>query len=500
MNPQNFVLVAYACNALRQALNVAEILKPLAEVQLCSYDLSREQLPQEPDAVLCIVTDEESIQMAHDFQGRLEDVPAFVVDNSGSLKIELNGYAGRVSSSPDQVLGAVRQFLAANGTRNFKATQSKPRRTPRRISTPFSHILARAAGGGQTPQSILIAVVRQLSSDLRADCAEVFQHVAETNAFRQIYAEPETDRAKGSAPSPEVIRLIKKRLYPTTPDDLESRSFYPLHCYLTRRKLNLLVPLVKDTRLLGWMAFRLEAARCTDDLLDDIQVAGHLLSTSLAEALRREEESRDAHNLENALSALNSGIVIVDPEGQIVCIAGALTLLGSDPQKGDHFKAIHNSRVREVVALALKGDFVEKSWVDFDSQETIFSFSITLPEGRIVVYWGPRQSQHEAGRKQTGLDLKEVLESLPVPVLLDNEVSPGSVPVPQARISDEDGQAIRECAIQAQARKVKALRLRWGTTRSADNAVLFYDTDADEGNDEFSDDIEHAVRFSLVAA
>ena len=39
-----------------------------------------------------------------------------------------------------------------------------------------------------------------------------------------------------------------------------------------------------------------------------------------------------------------------------------------------------------------------------------------------------------------------------------------------------------------------------GKTRSADNAVLFYDTDADEGNDEFSDDIEHAVRFSLVAA
>ena len=181
MNPQNFVLVAYARNALRQASHVAEILKPFAEVQLCSYDLSREQLPQEPDAVLCIVTDEESIEMAHDFQGRLEDVPAFVVDNSGSLKIELNGYAGRVSSSPDQVLGAVRQFLAANGRRNFRTPQREPRRTHRKISTPFNHILARAAGGGQPAQAILIAATRQLSSDLRAERAEVFQHMAETN-------------------------------------------------------------------------------------------------------------------------------------------------------------------------------------------------------------------------------------------------------------------------------------------------------------------------------
>ena len=59
MNPQNFVLVAHSRNALRQALNVAEILKPFAEVQLCSYNLSREQLHQDPDAVLCIVTDED---------------------------------------------------------------------------------------------------------------------------------------------------------------------------------------------------------------------------------------------------------------------------------------------------------------------------------------------------------------------------------------------------------------------------------------------------------
>jgi hypothetical protein len=265
----------------------------------------------------------------------------------------------------------------------------------------------------------------------------------------------------------------------------------------------LLIPLVKEARLLGWLAFALETSRCTDDLLDDLQVAGHLLTTSVAEAYNREAESQDAKGLYDALSALKFSILTVDQEGQIINVTGATMFLGSDPQKGDHFKAIHNSRVREVVALALRGEFVEKSWVDFDSQERISSFSTKLLDGRIVVFWGPRRSEHQADRRQSaagGLELKEVLESLPVPVLLDNEVSPGTVPVPQGRITDEDGQAIRDCALQAQARKVKALRLRWGKTRSADNAVLFYDTDADEGNDKFSDDIEHAVRFSLVAA
>ena len=117
---------------------------------------------------------------------------------------------------------------------------------------------------------------------------------------------------------------------------------------------------MKEARLLGWLAFALEASRCTDDLLDDLQVAGHLLTTSVAEAFNREAESQDAKGLYNALSALKFGILTVDQEGQIISVTGATTLLGSDPQKGDHFKVIHNSRVREVVALALRGDFVEK--------------------------------------------------------------------------------------------------------------------------------------------
>ena len=503
MNAPHSVLVAFAHDGLRSALNMVEALKPIAEVNLCSYDQSREPLPQEPDVALCIVTDDESLDLAHEFQVRLEDVPTFVVDSVGGLKIEVNGYAGRISSSPDQVVQAVRQLLANNEGTDLRTTRKTGvSRSPRRISSPFDHTLARTAGGGQTPQAILIAAARQLSWDLRADRVEVFLRTVEKNAFRKVYAEPESSGGKDYVPSPEVVRLIKKRSYPVTLPELEARSSRPLYQYLTSRNLNLLIPLVKETRLLGWLAFALEAARCTDDLLDDLQVAGRLLTTNVAEAYNREAEGQDAKSLYDALSALKFGILTIDQEGQITNVTGATTLLGNDPQKGDHFKAIHNSRVREVVALALKGEFVEKSWVDFDSQETISSFSTKLLDGRIVVFWGPRQTRHQAGRKQSaadGLELKEVLESLPVPVLLDNEVSPGTVPVPQGRITDEDGQAIRDCALQAQARKVKALRLRWGKTRSADNAVLFYDTDADEGNDKFSDDIEHAVRFSLVA-
>ncbi len=151
-------------------------------------------------------------------------------------------------------------------------------------------------------------------------------------------------------------------------------------------------------------------------------------------------------------------------KGQITSVTGATTLLGSDPQKGDHFKAIHNSRVREVVALAHSGEISSKSrGSTLTLQETISSFSTRLPDGQIVVFWGPRQSQHEAGRKQGGLDLKDVLESLPVPVLLDNEVSPGTVPGTSRR--GLATRMVRPSGIapsRLKQEKSKALRLRWG--------------------------------------
>lgn len=501
MNLPHSVLVAFAHDGLRSALNVVEALEPLADVQLCSYDQLHQRPPQEPDVALCIVTDEESLDLAHEFQVRLEDVPTLVVDGAGGLKIEVNGYAGRISSAPDQVVRAVRHLLVPDAKRDSRTLRKSGIEKPaRRISSPFDQTLARTAGGEQTPQAILIAASQQLSWDLRADRVEVFLRAVEKNAFRKVHAEPESSSGTNGAPCPEVVRLIKKRPHPVTLSELEGRSARPLHDYLTSRNLNLIIPLAKETRLLGWLAFGLEASRCTDDLLDDLQIVGRLLTTSVADAFNRETQNQEAKAIYNALSALKSGILTIDQEGAITSITGATPLLGSDPQKGDHFKAIHNSRVREVVALALRGDFVERFWTDFDSQETLSTSSTKLPDGKVAVFWGPFRSQEKGGSKQGGMELKEVLESLPVPVLLGNEVSPGGTAVPQGRITNEDSQAIMDCALQAQARNVKALRLRWGQRQSSNNAVLFYDTRAEEGSEEFSDDIKQAVRFSLLAA
>jgi len=183
MKPTNSILVAYSHDGFRSALNVLEALKPIADVQLCAYD-SEEALAYEPDVALCIVTDQDSINQAHDFQVQLDDVPTVVVDGSGALKIEVNGYAGRVSSSPDQVLKTVQRLLSTQkGSEAAANRKSAQRSSPRRISSPFDHTLARASGGAQGPQAVLMAAARQLFWDLRADRGEVFLRMIEKNGF-----------------------------------------------------------------------------------------------------------------------------------------------------------------------------------------------------------------------------------------------------------------------------------------------------------------------------
>ena len=87
-----------------------------------------------------------------------------------------------------------------------------------------------------------------------------------------------------------------------------------------------------------------------------------------------------------------------------------------------------------------------------------------------------------------------MLESLPVPVVLEGEASTEAIP--QAWITDEDGQAIRDCAPSGPGKNVKALRLRWGREHSMENAVLFYETSRNEASEQFCEDIGRAVRFS----
>ncbi|HEY5741728.1 MAG TPA: hypothetical protein VIS99_04245, partial [Terrimicrobiaceae bacterium] len=419
---------------------------------------------------------------------------------SGALKIEVNGYAGRISSSPDQVLKTVQQLLSTSRRKPSRTTLGKAsNHAPRRISSPFDQTLARAAGGAQTPQAVLMAAARQLFWDLRATRGEVFLRMVEKNGFQKVYAEPELRTTANSAISSEVVRLIKKRSFPVTLQDLEARPVRPLYQYLASRHLNLLIPLIKEARLLGWLAFAVEDSRCTHELLDDLQIVGHLLTTSVAEAFDRELRDHEAASLFEAFSVLHCGILIIDQEGQILNIAGTTMPLGSGLRQGDHFKAIHNSRVREVIAQALRGRFLESTWGDFDSQMTMTCFAVKLDEKRILVFWQPQQRQSQGFGRQH-LELKQVLDSLPVPVLLDDEVTPGSVACPEGRITEADCEAIRDCALQAQAKNVKALRLRWGKRRSTDNAVLFYEANINEGSEEFADDIKHAVRFSLQAA
>ena len=500
MKSSHSILVAYGRDGFRSALDVVEALEAIAEVQLCSYEQSQEPFPHEPDVALCVITDEESIGQAHDFQVRLDDVPTVVVDGSGALKIEVNGYAGSTSSSPDQVLETVGRLLAEGERRDVRPIRkANSRSRSRPISSPFDHTLARSAGGEQTPRAVLIAAARQLSWDLRAFRSEGFLRMVETNGFRKVYAEPEASEEDNACVSPEVVRLIKRRPYPVTLQDLEAISARPLYNYLASRHLNLLIPLVKEARLLGWLAFRLESSRCTDELLDDLQIAGYLLTTCVAEAFDRELKNFEAASLFEAFLALRFGILTVDKEGQIVAVSGTTALLGSKPQQGDHFKSVHNSRAREVIAHGLRGNFIERSWLDLESQSTISCFSAKLADGKIVVFWGPQQNPSRA-MPQRHVDLKEVLDALPVPVLVDNELSPDIAAVPQARISNADCQAIKECALQAQAKNVKSLRLRCGKKGSSDNAVLFYESDTHQTGAEFSDAIKHAVRFSFIAA
>jgi hypothetical protein len=496
MKPTNSVLVAYSHDGFRSALNVLEALQSIADVQLCAYD-SEDVLAYEPDVALCIVTDENSLDQAHDFQVQLDDVPTVVVEGSGALKFEVNGYAGRISSSPDQVLKTVQRLLSTQRRSEAAAIRKSARRSsPRRISSPFDHTLARASGGAQSPEAVLVTAARQLFWDLRAHRGEVFLRMVEKNGFYKVYAEPDITKGTRVGISPEVIRLIKKRCFPVTLHELEARSARPLYDYLASRHLNLIIPLVKQTRLLGWMAFAVEEAQCTNETLDDLQIVGHLLTLSVAEAFDRELSLIQADGLSEAFSTLRIGVLTVDQEGHIVSLAGTTVPLGSGVRQGDHYRTIHNSWVREIVAEGLHGRFIAKTWRDFDLDLTMTCMAAKVDGEKIVLFWQPRQNQSQ-DIGEDHLELQQVLDSLPVPVLVEND---GFGASPKGRISEADVQAIKDCALQAQAKNIKALRLRWGKAHSPDNAVLFYESDVSQGSVEFADDINHAVRFSLAAA
>ena len=79
-----------------------------------------------------------------------------------------------------------------------------------------------------------------------------------------------------------------------------------------------------------------EPSRCTDEMLDDLQIAGHLLTTNVAAAFERDCRNQQARNLFEAFAALKFGILTMSQEGRILS-DGSHALLGSEPREGDHF-------------------------------------------------------------------------------------------------------------------------------------------------------------------
>ena len=149
------------------------------------------------------------------------------------------------------------------------------------------------------------------------------------------------------------------------------------------------------------------------------------------------------------------------------------------PARATIFKAIHNSHAREVIAYALQGSFLEKSWIDFDSQTAISCLATRLSDGKIAVFWGP-----------AGSSVKSRRLSAPQPVWISKRSSTrclsrfwsitklllGPLAYLALRSLTRTARRLRDCAVQAQAKNVKALRLRWEKGRAAENAVLFYES------------------------
>ena len=80
---QNYsILIAYGNDGHHIALNVVGVLESIAEIRLCTYEQAMRQSRNESDVALCIVTNEESIELAHLLQGSLDPVPTLVAGAS----------------------------------------------------------------------------------------------------------------------------------------------------------------------------------------------------------------------------------------------------------------------------------------------------------------------------------------------------------------------------------------------------------------------------------
>jgi len=497
------ILVAYPRGGHQMPLRLVEELEPFGEIRLSTYQQLEKALPEElPQLALCIVTDEESIQAAHELQGRLHDVPTLVVDDAAGCRIEANGFAGQVPAKLHKISSAVRELLP-QATRDRRELKVSPATTPvrARLTSRLDQTLARSGGSGQSAEAILLSAAKHLEWELRADRAEAHLLPKEDGESREIFCSPLIHEEDPVSCGSKIVALIKGRTFPSTLGDLNARRYRPLADYLASRQLNLIIPLAREDRLFGWMAFFLEPEMMTEDFLDDLQIAAHLLTLSLNDAAQRNEIEAEENIWDEALLALKAGLLIIDDQGSVVETVGDLTVLGNIPVKGDPFKTIQSSKMREVIARMRKGELGKSVWTDPVSQRPFVACGEKLDDGSIVIHFGEQRlfSNSPAATARHEIDFGELVEALPLPVTSDTACGLSQASLPEGRVTREDSDAIKKCALSAKSRNAKVLRLRCGTGGSLRPAVLFFESPELETSS-FPEDVTHAVQFSLNAA
>jgi hypothetical protein len=493
------ILVAYPVGGEGTALKLLETLESLADVTLRPYSRTKAIDDSEDyNVILCVVVDDPSVEEAHELQQRMADTPTVVVDSSRGASIPINGFCDLVSPIPQEIIQTVSDILHADlpGTQREQfSTQGLP--VHRRLTSRFDATLSRLGGLSQDGEAFLAAATRHLAWELRADHAEAYL-VNEQAEARRVFCTPMLGDASAAAEG--VCRVLEKHGRLITSAELRRRSDTPLLDHLETRGLNVIAPMLEETRLVGWLALGFENdSVLTDEFLDELQIATHLLSLVLAQ--RRDETDTGERPWHDVLLAFDSGLILITDSGEIADVAGATHLLGGPLISGQPFKAIRNARIRDVVAKALRSNFATERWTDPRSEQTIVCSAKPLADGAVAIrYCSVHQDVegHDSGTTEQ-IDLQPLLESLTIPV--EPEIPAESAPsVPKGRVTFEDSIRIRRCAESARSRNAKALKMRFHVEGSHGRGVLFYETSLAEAESQLSDDASQAVKFHVSPA
>ena len=202
-------------------------------------------------------------------------------EESPPRRIKLSGRCANFLVPNGKGISGCRESGVEPAPREFRVPSTirlRERRVEGRLLKPFS-----SRRPGSCPG---------ISGRIASRC---FSAVVEKNAFRKDLCGTGILRANDCAPSPEVVRLIKKRSYPVTLRRAGSPFGSPAPSVSDEPESKFDCSLGEGdslARLAGLSLWKRRDARMI--LLDDLQIAGHLLTTSVAEAYKRETESQEA--------------------------------------------------------------------------------------------------------------------------------------------------------------------------------------------------------------